>query len=469
MNNIFLLSIVLKGIGAILEIVVQILITRMIGVDGFGRYSTVINTADVIFFIFFSGIVKCNTFYLSEKQTSLTGFKKKYFVRYVLPVIVIINFILFKAHIDMGIWITGICVAELIVMDMSSSMMAGGEYVPALFGEYVLGRAVLLTAVFVFKGLTSVSAGYLVVLYLTQFLIIELFFLNSRRRSNSIVSNASGSRKGNQRKDISEQVSLKKWGVYQWSDILQSMISQMPVILQFLLGGAFEAGVVTIVLLVKKLINFISGPTAKVFLPEFSRLFREGKKEEIKKRFAEIMRIQMVFVAPMTVALVGFPGIILRLFANELILYKNTFRMCAIVFLIAASLGPNSGLLQMTGNERRDIRCREIAIVCMAAAMAALYNNSLFVLYGLCVHMAIEESLKFLSVCRWMGDIPVRLFTYLKWWICPIAIVSIINVIGLDNSFVLMMIMCGLTFILYMYMEKEQMLQMLHKRNHPDG
>ena len=61
MNAIFLLSVILKGIGAILEILVQVLVTRGIGVDGYGMYATWINAADLIFWICFSALTKCNT------------------------------------------------------------------------------------------------------------------------------------------------------------------------------------------------------------------------------------------------------------------------------------------------------------------------------------------------------------------------------------------------------------------------
>ena len=76
MNLILLMSILLKGLGAVLEILLQIAITRGIGVSGYGIYTTWINAADLIFWCLFSGIVKCNTFYLSGQQTSLKDFKR---------------------------------------------------------------------------------------------------------------------------------------------------------------------------------------------------------------------------------------------------------------------------------------------------------------------------------------------------------------------------------------------------------
>ena len=49
MNLIFLLSVILKGLGAVLEILLQILITDKLTVSGYGTYSAWINSADLIF------------------------------------------------------------------------------------------------------------------------------------------------------------------------------------------------------------------------------------------------------------------------------------------------------------------------------------------------------------------------------------------------------------------------------------
>ena len=87
MNLIFLFSVVLKGLGAVLEILLQILITAKLQVEGYGTYSAWINSADLIFWVCFSGLVKCNTFYLSGGETTIRRFKTKYFLRYALPVL----------------------------------------------------------------------------------------------------------------------------------------------------------------------------------------------------------------------------------------------------------------------------------------------------------------------------------------------------------------------------------------------
>ena len=76
MNLIFLLSVLLKGAGSVLEILIQIVITRAIGVGGYGTYSNWVNVVDLIYWIFFSGLVQCNTFYLSDLNVTIGGFRK---------------------------------------------------------------------------------------------------------------------------------------------------------------------------------------------------------------------------------------------------------------------------------------------------------------------------------------------------------------------------------------------------------
>ena len=60
-----------------LEVLLQVMITRMLGLAGYGTYSTWVSAADLVYWVLFSGITKCNTFYLSNKGTELRRFKAK--------------------------------------------------------------------------------------------------------------------------------------------------------------------------------------------------------------------------------------------------------------------------------------------------------------------------------------------------------------------------------------------------------
>lgn len=437
MSSILILSVVLKGFGALLEILLQIIITRELGVSGYGNYSTWINAADLIFWVLFSGIVKCNTFYLSGGNTKIGAFKIRYYSRYVFPAFALIMIC--------GLICTGqlivfpvICIScmELVVYDQSSTLLARGKSTDSLLGEYALGRLVLLFGVLLMKFLGLMNLRVLLYLYIFQYVMVILFF-KIRRKGNQ-----------SEYEDISGDVSMKKWGAYQWSDLMYSMINQMPIVLQYFFAGAFEAGVVSIVLLVKKLINFISGPTAKIFLPEFSRMYRMGKFEELRDYYASIMRLQMLFVGPMAVVLLGFPKVILKILASELIEYSAVFMLCSMVFLLTATLGPCGGIMQMTGNEATDNQCRGYALIFMAIIMLVFRKDKLFVLYSLCAQAALEAIAKYVLVSKWMGKPPVRISTYIKWWIIPGLEIVCSQVLGLHNSIVWMVVFASFSFLI---------------------
>lgn len=451
MSFVFIVSILLKAIGAVLEVALQVVITNQIGVTNYGVYSTLVNAAELIYWCLFSGLVKCNTFYLSKSGATIRSFKKKYYACYVLPVCacgMLASLLLSRYTVCI---VFAIALAELLVMDQSSSFMARKYNKRALFGEYVLGRFLLLLGVMALFSFSISRVFALLLLYLVQFLLIELFFVIQKQ--------------GMPRAEQEQIVSIKKWGNYQRADIIQSMIGQMPVILQYVLVGSFEAGVVSVVMLVKKLVNFISGPSFKIFLPEFSRLYKAGDREGIKKSFASIIRIQMLFLAPMSVALIGFPEILLHIMAEKLVECKDLFMLCSTTFILIASLGPCSGLMQMTGNERWDNRFREIALLGMIFVFIALRKDPFFVLYGLCVQAILENAGKLIFISRWMGALPMKLSKYLRLWILPCAMIAAANLLALQQSFTAMLLLCMATFAVNFLtiLRQENLLDMLKK------
>lgn len=434
MNLVFLFSVVLKGLGAVLEILLQIVITAHLGVSGYGTYSAWINFADLLFWVFFSGIVKCNTFYLSGRETTIRSFKKRYLLGYALPVLTAAAVIgaLFGRNAMLAA-VPVITLLELLVMDRSSTLITRGRSSVSLVGEYVLGRLVLVlgTAVLGWAGVLGLPA--LLGLYVLQYLIVIGFFLLKQGR-------------GRVYEDISSEVSLQKWGAYQRSDLMHAMIEQMPVVMQYFFSGAFEAGVVSVVLLVKKLINFISGPTAKIFLPEFSRLYHAGDHDRIRVVYGSIMRIQMLVVGPLAVVLLAFPRVILGILAEELVSYDWLFMGCSVIFLLVATLGPCGGILQMTGNEKMDNRIRLYALVLMAAVMVLTARDAYFVLYGLCVQVAAEAAAKYVYICRWMKRAPTGLGSYLLWWLLPCGAIGAAYLLGVNDSFWMMVLFAGSVF-----------------------
>ena len=431
MSIVFLLSVILKGLGAVLEVLLQVMITRMLGLAGYGTYSTWVSAADLVYWVLFSGITKCNTFYLSNKGTELRRFKAKYYSCYVLPVLTTLVLVLALEKGRGGYTVIALITGmELLVMDHSSTMMAQGQPGCALFGEYVLGRLFLVLGTLVLYKTERLSLGTLLALYVIQYAGILVFFLIKRDREP--------------RRDISKELSLRKWGSYQRADLIQALISQMPILLQYFFTGAFEAGIVSVVLMVKKLVNFISGPTAKVFLPEFSRMYHAGDKAGIKQCYASIMRIQMLFAGSMAVVLVGYPQVLLSILAEELLPYTKQFVGCALVFILIATLGPCSGVLQMTGNEKKDNLYREAALGVMLVLLFVMRGSRLVMLYALCVQALLEGLVKYWYVCRWMQGSAVKLKTYCIWWSVPAAVIAGGCLLHLQHSALAMLLAAGL-------------------------
>ena len=431
MNLIFLFSVVLKGMGAVLEVLLQILITSKLGVSGYGTYSAWISGADLIFWVCFSGLVKCNAFYLSGRDTTINAFKRRYFLRYALPVLG--GGVVIALCLGQGIWpvfVPVITMLELLVMDRSSTLISRGQSFTSLIGEYVLGRLVLVTGVIVLSLTGRLTHPALLLLYVVQYVLVIAFFLLRQRIPVDP-------------EDISQRVSLQKWGAYQRSDLMHAMVEQLPVVMQYFFSGAFEAGVVSVVLLVKKLINFVYGPTCKIFLPEFSRLYHAGENDRIRTVYGSIMRIQMLVVGPMAVVLLGFPRVILGILAEELLQYDWLFQGCSVIFLLVATLGPCGGILQMTGNEKKDNRFRAMALGLMAVVMVLTIRDPWFVLYGLCVQVSSEAVGKYVCICRWMKGAPVRALTYVKWWLLPGAAIALAYLLKVNDSFLMMLLLAG--------------------------
>ena len=160
-----------------------------------------------------------------------------------------------------------------------------------------------------------------------------------------------------------------------------------------------------------------------------------------------IMRIQMLFVGPLSIVLIGYPQVILKFLAKEMLTQTGLFIGCSFVFLFAATLGPCGGLMQMTDHEKADNVFREAAIFLMLLVFAVMHRNPLFALYGLCIQTFAESFSKFVFVCRWFGYIPVKIRTYVSWWILPGFCILMTYLFHLQASILMMLLMSGSVFL----------------------
>ena len=70
------LSIFIKAISAVIEILIQICISNGVGLTGYGDYTFYVSLVEFVYYCLFSGSIKLNTFYLSDKTVNITNFKR---------------------------------------------------------------------------------------------------------------------------------------------------------------------------------------------------------------------------------------------------------------------------------------------------------------------------------------------------------------------------------------------------------
>lgn len=434
MGKIFFNSILTKGFGAVLEVVLQVVILRFLQVEGYGTYGYYAGLADMGFWIFFSALVKCNIFYCSQKKNSISQFRKKYYIRYIIPVLAICFLVSLAAKDKLLTLSAGILLMELLVLDKSSQLLANEKYNLSLMGEYCLGRIFLVISIFILGNMGILTLENLLLLYLLQYVFVYVVFLLFGKMT--VVINESN-------------VSLKKAAAYQYGDILVGLIQKSPVILEYLFSGAFQAGFVTLISLVRTLVAFVSGPTSKVFLPSFAKLYQAGQYDEISRLFQRVIILQMVFLTAVGVALVGFPETILQIFSQELLGYAPVFAGVSVCFLIALSFGPCSGLMQMSGNEKKDITIRSLSVVLMILAWILTRKNGMFVLFGIGTQILSENIIDYSVISKILGGMPIRIVRYLLLWFPTIFVVVVVRIFQLPQNIFVMIAAVIFAVLLY--------------------
>lgn len=414
-------SILIKGISAAVEIAIQLLIANGMGVAGYGNYTFFVSIIEFMFFFFFSGISKVNSYYVSAKGATIRTFRRKYIIRYLIPICIlseIAGIILSNPYAMIS---AAILVLYFFAIDATSRGIAQGKQTMSLLGEYLVGRVLMLIALFIGMKFDAINGMILLALYGLQYLAIYLWmcFVNK------------GGLDGTEEKNVS----VKKVGKFQESDIASSVVVYSPTILQYIFNGAFETGFIGTISVARRFINFVSGPAAKVFLPEFSRLYQSGDRDGLKRSYVMIVKVQMIFVSLIGVVFIIFSKLFLGLFSPELLDYSRLFTLTSICLLVTASIGPVNGLLLMTGNEKRCNRIQWLSILCMVLTWLILYRyTKYFVIVGLCVQSLVYTFGSYISVALWFKDNILPFGQLVILW-TPIIIDKIIVMkLGLENS-----------------------------------
>ena len=433
MSILVLFSLIVKGFGAVLEIGSQALISRLWSVETYGTYAFFVSIADGIYSLLFSGIVKFNNYYIPQGK-DIGAFRRRYYLWYALPLCAVgVAVSLFTRDV-MSLCAFGVGFSCLCAMDLSSRMMSFGRFRPALIGEYCLGRAFVIIAILIlaFTGVKDMWVLY--VIYGLQFIAALAFY-----------KIAAGKKPFRALTIPPDNDAVPKYVVFQTSEIAHTIITQTSVIVQYLFGGAFQTALISIVLIVRKFINFISGPTSKLYQPEFSKKYASGDKKGLARVYAQITRIQMCVMMPIFTMLVMRPELVLKVFNPKLMPYAWLVRVTSFVFLSMITFGPTYSFLPMTGNEKIDSFVNWTSVMIMYLTMFLFREDQYFVVIGFCTQIIYMNFFKLIIYMRYMRCLPMPVKDYLKTGLIFAAACAAIHF--LPTRLYIALIVCGAQFI----------------------
>ena len=397
MKGALVLSMVVKALGAVLEIASQVVITRFGGVDLFGHYSFNVSIAEIICWVFFSGLVKTNAYWVANGY-DLRAWRRRYFLLYALPVVIILAASLGFIYSAIAVVAVTAAFGYALQMDLSSISLAFKHYRFFLTGEYVVSRLVILVGVVGLASAGLLNIATVTVLYALGYVASVSFFIVGGKGSEDGLAKLAKSK---------ERGLVRQTAVFQATDVANGLVNQAPIIIQYAFAGAFQAGVLSVVLVTRKIISFVAGPTAKVYLPEFAKLYGERDYAGLKRVYSDIIILQLCFVLPICLVMIGAPESILAIYNPSLKEYGSYMQFASCIFFLMVLFGPQGNLLSMTGRERIEAATKWVSLVAMVLTMAVTFGDPLFVMYGIAAQVVVDSFGKLWFVSRAVGGFPI--------------------------------------------------------------
>lgn len=404
MKSALVISILVKGFGALFEIAAQVLITRFGSVALFGEYNFYVSVAEIICWLLFSGIVKLNAYYVANGQ-DISQFRRKFWLVFALPITILLSALGGLAYSALFAIVVAGSYCYGMQLNLSSVFLACGRYKVSLFGEYLVSRAVLLIGVVAMIAFGTLGVDQLVAIYILGFVTSVCFFIAKKQHFEIAVNPIKSEGYGEV---------LRKQVRFQLTDVANGLINQAPVIVQYLFSGAFQAGVLSVVLVTRKVISFIAGPTAKIYLPEFARSYGRGDLSGLRKTYREIVLLQMCFVLPICLVVIGAPESLLAIYNQQLVEYGLWMRAAAGVFMVMVLFGPQGNLLSMVGQERIEMWSKWLSLAVMVTVMALTFGDPMFVFYGIAAQVVADAAAKLIFLIRVLGGFPIGLADWFR-------------------------------------------------------
>lgn len=340
----FLAVALLKGVGAILEFVLQAVVARALGAGLYGQLAFIMGLGESLFYLLFGGMPKITVRYASLGY-DFSGIWKDYLVKVALPASLISCFGLALVSESGLIAASSLwAVALLFFMTANAALYGYGRSALAACFEYVLLRVAALCLVLFanrsapepnLRAMVFAQLGaYAIVIGLQQVLVFRVARDQAGRRPQGSV--------------------VKELLSFQAIELAAHGRGILPRILGYLLGGAVANAYLAIALHVRNAVTVLAGPTTKVFLRQFVQA--EPETAARTKVYHSVARLQAYVSVPAFLLVACHTDIIARVFGASFEGADRVIRPIAALAMLEVLVGPASNYFQMTKRHTLELK-----------------------------------------------------------------------------------------------------------------
>lgn len=405
----------------ILSMVIRIITTRVIGVDGLGLYMLVLPTFNLFITIATLSLPTAISKLVAEgtrnNKKLVLGFLPIAIIFNIFLIILIIilapfiannllhNEILYYPIISIGITLPFITTSSII----KGYFFGKEKMFPNVVSNMIEQITRIISIIFIIPYLLKINISYAV---------SGLVFINCLSESLSIVTlllfmpNKTKINKNDIKPDLNNIKDIFSISIPTTTSRLISSIGLFlePVIITFVfLKLGYETSYITkeygiisgYVLPMVMMPNFLSGAISNALLPTVTKSYANKKYKETKRKLLLACNLSLIIGAIFTIILFIFPKECLKLLFNTT-LGSNYLKITSIIFLISYILNPLSICLQAMDKSKELMKINIIAVIIKTSLLFTLtYLNinmwPLIISYGI---QYIYITIKIINITR---------------------------------------------------------------------
>jgi len=150
--------------------------------------------------------------------------------------------------------------------------------------------------------------------------------------------------------NFSSSFDFRKLFTHSWplfaAGLLASIAGYIDTLMLQVFLGAREVGLYNSAYPFASALAFGTSIFGSIYLSNASKLYKNGKKEEMMSAYGMIVKWTAIVAIPLLAIMLVFPQSLLQIFGEEYLGMANVLRILGLGFLLSALIGPISGVIQ---------------------------------------------------------------------------------------------------------------------------